>query len=62
MSKVEMRLEIDTELVAQTAGVAFDDAADERARRWADENADAVSVHNARIADRGVFGQDLRRW
>ena len=97
MGKVEMRIEIDTELAAQAraAGVALDDAAeiglrialanagrgrplgvvaghlrqmadpvsaDERARRWADENADAISTHNARIAERGLFGEDLRRW
>ena len=97
MGKVEMRVEIDTELVAQAraAGVAFDDAAeiglrialanvgrghplgvvashlrqladpvsaDERARRWAVGNADAIRTHNARIAERGVFGEDLRRW
>lgn len=37
-------------------------AADARGRRWAEENADAIRVHNARIAERGVFGEDLRRW
>ena len=37
-------------------------AADERALRWARENADAIRIHNARIAERGVFGEDLRRW
>jgi len=35
---------------------------DERARQWALENAEAISTHNARIAERGVFGEDLRRW
>ncbi len=42
--------------------VAYAEAADERGRRWAQENADAIRVHNARIAERGVFGEDLRRW
>jgi antitoxin CcdA len=42
--------------------VADPAAADERARRWAQENAEAIRVHNARIAERGVFGEDLRRW
>jgi len=37
-------------------------AADERVRRWAQENSDAIRVHNARVAERGVFGEDLRRW
>lgn len=43
----------------QTADAA---AADERGRRWARENADAIRVHNSRVAERGVFGEDLRRW
>ena len=37
-------------------------AAEERAQRWARENDDAIAVHNARVAERGVFGEDLRRW
>jgi antitoxin CcdA len=37
-------------------------AAQQRARRWAEENADAIAVHNARIGERGLFGDDLRRW
>lgn len=35
---------------------------EERARQWAEENAEAIKDHNARIARRGVFGADLRRW
>jgi len=97
MGKVELRVTIDTALVAQAraAGIGLDEAAevglrialadagrgrplgavashprqmadpvaaDERARRWTRENADAISIHNARVADRGVFGEDLRRW
>ena len=62
MGKVEMHGEVDTKLVAQAARIAFDDAAEERGRRCADENADAIGTHNARIAERGVFGEDLRRW
>jgi len=33
-----------------------------RARAWAEENAEAIRAHNQRIAERGVFGEDLRRW
>lgn len=33
-----------------------------RARRWADENVDAIQEHNARIAERGLVGADWRRW
>lgn len=35
---------------------------EERARRWAEENAEAIKSYNQRIARRGVFGADLRRW
>ncbi len=96
MGKIEIRAEVDGELVAQAkaAGVGFDAAAemglrlaladigngslglaashlrmkadplaaDDRARRWAEQNADAIQVHNARVAERGLFGDDLRRW
>jgi antitoxin CcdA len=36
--------------------------AEERARRWAEENAEAIKAYNERIERRGVFGADLRRW
>ncbi|HEX7761759.1 MAG TPA: winged helix-turn-helix domain-containing protein [Caulobacteraceae bacterium] len=35
---------------------------DRRAAAWAAENAEAIRVHNERIAERGIFGEDLRRW
>jgi antitoxin CcdA len=36
--------------------------AEARAAKWAEENAEAIRVHNERIAERGIFGADLRRW
>ncbi len=36
--------------------------AEARARRWAEENAEAIKAHNEAIARRGIFGADLRRW
>ncbi len=33
-----------------------------RARQWAQENAEAIRIHNERIRTYGVFGEDLRRW
>lgn len=33
-----------------------------RAKRWAEENAEAIRLHNERIQKRGVFGEDLRSW
>ena len=32
------------------------------ARAWAEENAEAIRLHNERIDHYGVFGEDLRRW
>ena len=37
-------------------------SAEEKARRWAEENAEAIRTHNERIAARGIFGEDMRRW
>lgn len=36
--------------------------ADERARRWAADNADVIQAHRERIQAHGVFGEDLRTW
>jgi antitoxin CcdA len=36
--------------------------AEARANRWAEENAEAIRLHNERIQKRGVFGEDLRSW
>jgi antitoxin CcdA len=36
--------------------------AEARARRWAEENAEAIKVFNERIERDGVFGDDLRTW
>jgi antitoxin CcdA len=36
--------------------------AEAAARKWAEENAEAIRVHNERIEARGVWGRDLRRW
>jgi antitoxin CcdA len=41
-------------------GTEPDDAA--KARRWAEENADAIKAHRERIEKFGVFGEDLRTW
>jgi antitoxin CcdA len=32
------------------------------ARQWAEENAEAIRDHQARIEKYGVFGEDLRTW
>lgn len=36
--------------------------AEARARRWSEENAEAIRHNNEAVARRGIFGADLRRW
>lgn len=36
--------------------------AEARARRWAEENAEAIKEHNDRIARRGLIGDHFRKW
>ncbi len=35
---------------------------DEKARRWAEDNAEAIKAHRDQIEKHGVFGEDLRTW
>ncbi|HEY1753134.1 MAG TPA: type II toxin-antitoxin system CcdA family antitoxin [Caulobacteraceae bacterium] len=37
-------------------------AAEAAARRWAEENAEAIEAYARRVEERGAFGEDLRRW
>jgi antitoxin CcdA len=36
--------------------------AEERARRWSEENAEAIKEHNERIARRGLISDHFRKW
>ena len=36
--------------------------AEARAKRWADDNAEAIRAYNDRIARDGCFGEELRTW
>ncbi|WP_426013463.1 type II toxin-antitoxin system CcdA family antitoxin [Caulobacter sp. DWR2-3-1b2] len=36
--------------------------AEERARRWVEENAEAIKEHNERIARRGLISDHFRKW
>jgi antitoxin CcdA len=36
--------------------------AEERARRWADENAEALAERRAFVAEHGLFSDHLRKW
>ena len=51
------------DLVAAAARQRADPGgAEARAKQWVEENAEAIKANNERIARRGVFGEDLRRW
>lgn len=79
MGKVELKIEIDPEVLrkAQATGVdvtavveaalgqAASDrtaAAEERARQWATENAEAIASHNRFVEENGAFGAEWRSW
>ncbi len=36
--------------------------AEARAKRWAEENAEAIKAHNERIARRGLTSEYFRKW
>lgn len=36
--------------------------AEERARRWAEENAKAIAEHNSFVEEHGPFGAEWRTW
>ncbi|MBB4797420.1 antitoxin CcdA [Brevundimonas bullata] len=36
--------------------------AEARAKRWADDNAEAIRAYNDRIARDGCFGEEFRTW
>lgn len=78
MGKVELKLEIDADLLAEARENGVDvqtlteeairavvrpaRAGEERARRWAEENAEAIANYNERLAKRGLFGDEFRKW
>ena len=37
-------------------------AADARAAKWAEENAEAIADYNRRIHERGLIGSEFRKW
>jgi antitoxin CcdA len=53
MSEIQLRLHLQK---IDPAG------AEERAKRWAEENADAIRDHNERIARRGLVSDHFRKW
>jgi antitoxin CcdA len=53
MSEVQLRLHLQK---IDPAG------AEARAKGWAEENAEAIKIHNDFVARHGVFGAEWRRW
>jgi antitoxin CcdA len=37
-------------------------AADARAAKWAEENAEAIEDYNRRMRERGLIGEEFRKW
>lgn len=78
MGKTELKLDADLVAQAEAAGLAVEQvaekalrdalrqvdagAADARAARWAEENAEAIDDYNRRIRERGVFSDGSRTW
>jgi antitoxin CcdA len=77
MGKAELKVEIDEHLLEQARAAELhvnllveralktalgSTAAEERARRWAEENADAIASHNRFVEENGEFGREWRSW
>jgi antitoxin CcdA len=78
MGKAELKIDSDLLAQAQAAGVPATEiaeealraalrkadtvAADARAAKWAEENAEAIKDYNRRVRERGVFSDGLRTW
>jgi antitoxin CcdA len=78
MGKVELKIDADLLSQARAVGVEADVvaeaairaavskadpvAADARAAKWAEEDAEAIADYNRRIRDRGVFSDGVRTW
>lgn len=77
MGKIELKIEIDADLLAKGQAAGIDmartlengirqatnaGAGDARAQKWAEENAEAIADYNRRIRERGLIGDEFRNW
>ncbi|HEX3700638.1 MAG TPA: type II toxin-antitoxin system CcdA family antitoxin [Phenylobacterium sp.] len=78
MGKIEPKIDPELLAQASEAGVPVDEvlnealraalrktdtaAADARAAKWAEENAEAIADYNRRIRERGLIGAEFRKW
>jgi post-segregation antitoxin (ccd killing protein) len=78
MGKAELKIDADLLAQAQAAGVPVErvaeeavrsalrqadpTGAEERAATWIAENAEAIDDYNRRIRERGMIGDEYRKW
>ena len=77
MAKIELRVQVDEHLLEQARAADLRltpaieealraklgaEASEERARRWAIENAEAIESHNRFVEQHGAFGSEWRAW
>lgn len=77
MGKIELKLEVDATLLEQARAseiqltIVFEralrevlgpQAAEERAWKWASENAASIEAHNRFVDEHGAFGEEWRSW
>jgi antitoxin CcdA len=77
MGKAELRIEIDAQLLDQARAAELQltilveralkaalgtPGAEERARRWTEENAVSINAHNRYVEEHGAFGVSWRSW
>jgi len=77
MGKTELKIEIDDLLLEQARAAEIQlsilmeralkealgpDAAQERARRWAEASAPSIEAHNRFVEEHGAFGAEWRSW
>lgn len=77
MGKAELKIEIDDYLLAQARAAEVGlsllleralkaelgpAAAEARAKRWAEDNGQAIASYNQFVEDGGAFGEEWRSW
>jgi post-segregation antitoxin (ccd killing protein) len=77
MGKAELKIDADLLARAKHAGLPVEEVAEQALRaalrlrsagmkddgaKWVEENADALEDYNRRIAERGLIGEEFRKW
>lgn len=76
-TELKIEIDADLLAQAEASGLTFEDllkeglratrasgidGGDARARKWAEDNAEAIADYNRRIGERGLFGDEFRKW